>query len=94
MSISKEEFDMLQSGDRILIKEEIEGIKKGQKSSYFWVQFLGEWITVRQIIRNEYEYPSVSCFESIDKERGFDVSWLLEDIEEVDNSLKQVFDRE
>lgn len=94
MSISKEEFDMLQSGDRILIKEEIEGIKKGQKSGLYWAQFIGEWLTVREIKHDKFVYGSALCLESRDEKLGFDVYWNLNDIADVDNGRQPFFDRE
>lgn len=79
MAITSEEFKLLQPGDLIRIREEINGVRRSENGRPYWSRFLGDVLTVRDIFDNS---TRCHCVESTDGGLH-DVVWSATCIEDI-----------
>lgn len=79
MAITSEEFKLLQPGDLIRIREEINGVRRSENGRPYWARFLGDVLTVRDIFDNS---TRCHCVESTDGGLH-DVVWSAKCIEDI-----------
>ena len=79
MAITREDFDQLQSGDRVRIVDEYAGCTKCW-GSIFWTQFLGYILTINKICKDHFY-----CFESVKDglSDGLGTMWPMKMIAEI-----------
>ena len=81
MAITREEFNQLQSGDRVRIVDEYAGYTKCL-GRIFWTQFLGDILTINKICDDKEHFY---CFESAKDglSGGLGTMWPMKMITEI-----------